>query len=220
MKLTVNEKIYIIFNLAAGKQYVGKTRNLDSRYSAHVSRLRTGKHEIPELQRDWDRDGEQSFIWVDVLLRAGQMEAHILEDLLIDTLQTTEPASGYNRMTSRGWSLHTRLRDLERKLIRGGGFKLIPGVKLDDPISPQYLDSVWKGHGKVEVEQPEEADCEEELDALEQQDEGEALEEPDRFEQEEDDELIDGEEGEGWEEEERRAAEKGGVEEDEEEEGR
>ena len=183
MKLTVNEKIYIIFNLAAGKQYVGKTRNLDSRYSAHVSRLRTGKHEIPELQSDWDRDGEHSFIWVDVLLRAGQMQARMLEDLLIDTLETTEPTLGYNRMTSRGWSLHTRLRDVERKLIRAGGFKLMPGVKLDDPISRRYLDSVWKGHGKVKVEQPEETECEEQLDSLRQQHEGEALEEPDRSEE-------------------------------------
>ena len=102
MKRTVVEKIYIIFNLAAQKQYVGRTRNLDQRYSDHVSKLRGGKHENPDLQRDWGRPGEESFIWVDVMLRAGQIRPSILEDLLIDTLETTEPASGYNRMTSRG----------------------------------------------------------------------------------------------------------------------
>ena len=106
------------------------------------------------MQRDWDRDGEENFIWVDVLLRAGQMRPNILEDLLIDTLQTTEPTLGYNRMTSRGWSPHTRLSDLERKLIRRGKFKLIPGVKLDDPIAEVYLESVWKGHGKKKRERP------------------------------------------------------------------
>ena len=127
MKRIVVEKLYIIFNLAAHKQYVGRTRNLDQRYAAHVSQLRAGRHENTELQSDWDRDGEENFIWVDVLLRAGQMRTSILEDLLIDTLQPTDPTTGYNRMTSRGWSVHARLRDLERKLIRRGKFKLIRG---------------------------------------------------------------------------------------------
>ena len=57
MKRIVVEKIYIILNLAAQKQYVGRTQNLDQRYAAHVSQLRAGKHENPDLQRDWDRDG-------------------------------------------------------------------------------------------------------------------------------------------------------------------
>src|SRR5689334_7018450 len=160
MKKVVQAKIYIIFNLAAQKQYVGRTCNLDQRYSDHVSKLKAGRHENPELQRDWDRDGEENFIWVDVLLRAGEMRPNLLEDLLIDTLQTTDPTFGYNRMTSRGWSQHARLRDLERKLIRSGKFKLIPGVKLDDPIQEGHLEAVMKGHGKVEQEQPKEADCE------------------------------------------------------------
>jgi len=89
-----------------------------------VSSLRRGKHEIPDLQRDWDRDGEENFIWVDVVLRVGQIRANPLEDLLIDTLQTTEPAFSYNRLTSGGWSVHARLRDLERKLIRARKFQL------------------------------------------------------------------------------------------------
>src|SRR3954469_26065718 len=91
----------------------------------------------------------------------------MLEDLLIDTLQTFDPALGCNRMTSRGWSPHARLRDLERKLIRSGKVKLIPGVKLDDPIQDGDLESVWKGHGKVE-EVPEETDCEDESETLEE----------------------------------------------------
>src|SRR4029453_13264167 len=179
--------------------------------SEHVSKLRTGRHENPDLQRDWDRDGEDNFIWVDVLLRAGQMRPNVLEDLFIDTLQTTEPASGYNRMTSRGWSSHARPRDLERKLIRRGKFKLIPGVKLDDPIAEVYLESVWKGHGKKKRERPKREESKEQWDALEEQEEGghegEPLEGPD--ESEEEDELRDGEEGEKWEEEERRAGGEG-----------
>ena len=166
MKRTVVEKFYIIFNLAAQKQYVGRTRNLDQRYAAHVSQLRAGKHENPELQSDWDRDGEEAFMWVDVILRAGEMSADLIEDLLIDTLRTLDPALGYNRKTSRGWGTHARLRDLERKLIRSRKYHLLPGVKLDDPIQEKHLESVWKGHGKVKEEQAEEADLEEESETL------------------------------------------------------
>jgi hypothetical protein len=168
MKKRVQEKNYIIFNRAIGKQYVGKTRNLDQRYSDHVSKLRAGRHENPDLQRDWDHYGEESFIWVDVLLRAGEIRPDLLEDLLIDTLRTLDPALGYNRRTSRGWGPHSRLRDLERKLIRSGKFKLIPGVKLDDPIQEGHLKAVLKGHGKVQQEQAEEADCENEWETLEE----------------------------------------------------
>jgi hypothetical protein len=207
MKQRANEKIYIIFNLAAKKQYVGKTQGLNSRCRAHVRDLRAGAHDNRELQRDWDRDGEDSFIWVDVLLRVGQMRAGLLEDLLIDTLQTLEPAFGYNRMTSRGWSKYARLCDLERKLIRLRKYKLIPGLDPYAPISDAYLEAFWKGHGKKVKEESEVEESEDEWDELEEWAEGgESLEDPDESEE---DALRDGEEGEGWEEEERRAGEEG-----------
>ena len=163
MKRKVSEKIYIIINLAAGKQYVGRTQNLDSRYSGHVSRLRAGKHENPDLQRDWDRDGEHNFIWLDVLLRAGDMRLKDVEDLLIELLCTIDPSHGYNRMTNSGWSPHTRVRDLERKLIRRKKFELIPGVKLDDPILSKYFETVWKAHAKEKLGRPEEPGREDEM---------------------------------------------------------
>jgi len=164
-----------------------------------VSSLRRGKHEIPDLQRDWDRDGEENFIWVDVVLRVGQIRANPLEDLLIDTLQTTEPAFSYNRLTSGGWSVHAKLRDLERKLIRARKFQLRPGGSLDDPIMESYLETVWKGHGKENREQPKREESEEQRDALEEhEEEGEARGGPGKCEEGEE-ELRDGEEGEGWE---------------------
>jgi len=178
MKRTVVEKFYIMFNLVAQKQYVGRTRNLDARYSDHVNKLRAGRHENPELQRDWDRDGEESFIWVDVILRAGDIRANLMEDLLIDTLNTLDPAYGYNRMTSRGWGPHAKLRDLERKLIQHRKFKLIPGACLDDPIAAGYLESVWKGHGRVKAEEPEEMEDEEEFDECEDGEEDGAADDP------------------------------------------
>jgi len=199
MKRVVQEKIYVILNLALHKQYVGRTRNLDSRYSDHVSKLRAGRDENPDLQRDWGRDGEENFIWVDVLLRAGALPPNILEDLLIDTLGTVDPALGYNGMTSRGWSSHARLRDMERKVIRARKFQLRPGGSLDDPIMESYLETVWKGHGKENREQPKREESEEQRDALEEhEEEGEARGGPGKCEEGEE-ELRDGEEGEGWE---------------------
>jgi hypothetical protein len=194
---------------------VGKATKLDTRCRAHVRHLRAGTHDNRELQRDWDRDGEDSFIWVDVLRRVGQMRAGLLEDLLIDTLQTLEPAFGYNRMTSRGWSKYARLCDLERKLIRLRKYKLIPGLDPYATISDAYLEAFWKGHGKkVKVQEAEIDEFDEEWDEEQEEEDGEPLEDLAKSEEEEDDELRDGEEGEGWEEEERQAAANGEGEEE------
>ncbi len=66
------------------------------------------------------------------------------------------------------------MRDLERKLKRSHQFTLIPGINLGDPIQEGYLKSVLKGHGRVNITQPEE-ECEDEWEALEEEEtEGEA----------------------------------------------
>ena len=46
------------------------------------------------LQGDWDHDSEEAFVWVDVILRAGGIPADLMEDLLIDSLNTIDPAHG------------------------------------------------------------------------------------------------------------------------------
>ena len=98
-----------------------------------------------------------------MLLRAGDMRLKDVEDVLIELLDTIDPSHGYNRMTNSGWSPHTRVRDLERKLIRRKKFELIPGVKLDDPILGKYFETVWKAHANGKLGRPEEPGREDEM---------------------------------------------------------
>jgi hypothetical protein len=61
------------------------------------------------------------------------------------------------------------VRDIERKLKRSHQFTLITGINLRDPIQEGYLKSVLKGHGRVKIQQPEEAEWDDEWEALEEQ---------------------------------------------------
>lgn len=53
--------IYLIKCDATGRGYVGRTRHLDARIARHFSRLKSGKHYVNEMQRDFDKYGENAF---------------------------------------------------------------------------------------------------------------------------------------------------------------
>jgi len=53
--------VYIILCLANNKRYYGQSRNVSARLSQHKSRLRNNKHEVTELQRDFNIYGEENF---------------------------------------------------------------------------------------------------------------------------------------------------------------
>ena len=51
-------KVYAIRCEANGKVYVGMSSNVKQRWSRHMSRLRAGKHHVPDMQADYDKYGE------------------------------------------------------------------------------------------------------------------------------------------------------------------
>ncbi len=53
--------VYIILCIANNKRYYGQSRNVSARLSQHKSRLRNNKHEVTELQRDFNIYGEENF---------------------------------------------------------------------------------------------------------------------------------------------------------------
>jgi group I intron endonuclease len=55
--------IYAIRNGWNGKRYIGQARNVFNRWLAHKVQLRKGKHHSIKLQRAWNKDGEQSFVF-------------------------------------------------------------------------------------------------------------------------------------------------------------
>lgn len=53
--------IYMILNTANSNFYVGSSRNLPSRFSAHRRALETKRHEGPGMQAAWDKYGPETF---------------------------------------------------------------------------------------------------------------------------------------------------------------
>ena len=55
--------IYCITNSVNKKVYIGETTICKARWPAHKSALRTQKHGNSQLQEDWNKYGEESFIF-------------------------------------------------------------------------------------------------------------------------------------------------------------
>jgi group I intron endonuclease len=55
--------LYSIENTVNGNCYIGSTVNLDSRWAAHRTTLRGGRHHSFILQKAWDKYGEDKFLF-------------------------------------------------------------------------------------------------------------------------------------------------------------
>lgn len=56
--------VYAVENTITGTRYLGSAVRFASRRSAHWWRLRSGKHQSPELQAEWNQYGETAFRFV------------------------------------------------------------------------------------------------------------------------------------------------------------
>ena len=55
--------IYKITNTETGTIYIGQTTKYLYRRNCHKSRLRNSKHRNSQLQEDWDKYGEEAFVF-------------------------------------------------------------------------------------------------------------------------------------------------------------
>lgn len=53
--------VYVIRNVRSGRVYVGSSKNIPKRWSAHKTLLRQGRHHSPFLQNAWNSHGEFAF---------------------------------------------------------------------------------------------------------------------------------------------------------------
>lgn len=54
--------VYCITNVENGKKYVGKTMNKPrKRFKQHLCQLRNHKHNVEDMQEDYDKYGEKAF---------------------------------------------------------------------------------------------------------------------------------------------------------------
>ena len=91
---------YAIRHAESGRRYVGQTLDLAARFRYHRSRLNCGRHHNIALQRDWQRDGADAFVFEIVNRFRTETEIdrrHCAERLLI---AATDPALSYNFLSA------------------------------------------------------------------------------------------------------------------------
>lgn len=81
-----NSGVYQIRNIANGKRYVGSSRALSSRASAHFRKLAAGKHHSLPLQRAWAKYGADSFEF-QTMLYCAEDDLLMYEQIVIDGLR-------------------------------------------------------------------------------------------------------------------------------------
>ncbi len=74
--------VYAIVSRATGRVYFGNTNSMRRRLSGHASRLRSGTHEKPEMQAEWDTHGESSFTFMPVVVAPKQAASEIEKELI------------------------------------------------------------------------------------------------------------------------------------------
>lgn len=74
--------VYAIVNRQTLRAYIGQTRNIAARVSAHKSALRTGKHPNKELQTEWDQHGEAHFRFGVVAILSADLRVSAEQELI------------------------------------------------------------------------------------------------------------------------------------------
>lgn len=138
--------VYMIRNLVNGKCYFGSSRNCQSRLNGHQGALRRGDHINIALLQEWNTFGHNAFEFIIIEETSTLGEARRLENELIGRYQTFDLQRGYNQMHNGKWSPAARLRNTEKKLIAKRKYALLPGISLNDPMTPDFVQSAKKGH--------------------------------------------------------------------------
>jgi len=109
--VVMSSGIYQITNQVNGKCYIGSAVNLKRRWQHHLAALRCGGHSNLHLQRAFDKDGEEAFVF-EVFEEAGSENLIAREQYYLDTLKPE-----YNFSPTAGSPLGYRhTEDAKRKL--------------------------------------------------------------------------------------------------------
>lgn len=89
--------IYFIECSVNKKKYVGRTKTPRGREMAHLNSLRGNRHSNPELQKDFNKCGEQAFNFEIIDTAEDNVYARKQKERFwMETLKTYNPHYGYN----------------------------------------------------------------------------------------------------------------------------
>lgn len=87
--------LYSIQNTVNGKEYIGSSQNIELRWKQHRNSLRKGKHHSDHLQRAWELDGEDAFLFV-IQVECEIGELLDMEQRLMNARKSANGDYGYN----------------------------------------------------------------------------------------------------------------------------
>lgn len=108
--------VYQIKNLTTDKVYIGSSSDIRRRWQCHRDTLRKGTSRTPYLQHAWNKYGLDDFEFI--ILETTDIDTLLLrEQHWIDTLQSANPAYGYNLLPTAGNNRgHKASAETRRKL--------------------------------------------------------------------------------------------------------
>jgi len=86
--------IYCIRNVLNDKRYIGSSKNIETRWRVHKSRLRHNKHHSSHLQKSYNLDNQFSYEILEYIADLSQLE--IREQYWVDHYQSYKSNYGYN----------------------------------------------------------------------------------------------------------------------------
>jgi len=120
--------IYKITNIKNGKIYVGSTKRSEKRYYYHLNDLRKNTHYNIHLQRSFNIDGENSFVY-SMLEECEQEKLFEREEFYIKKLNSCDDKIGYNMNTECGkppdWTGKKHSEETKKKIGQKNKGKII-----------------------------------------------------------------------------------------------
>ena len=106
--------IYIIKNVLTDKVYVGSSLNIYKRWKDHKFYLKNKKHHSILLQRAWDLDGEEKFIFEILEIVEDRNILLQREQYYLDVYKSYVPENGYNLCSTANSMLGYKYSDEQK----------------------------------------------------------------------------------------------------------
>lgn len=89
----MTDQVYMIQHNTTGRMYIGRSRDVQTRVKAHFYALRSGRHAVEDMQKDFDSYGDN--FTISILGEIKNTSLHLEQDMM-EKYQSTIRGIGYN----------------------------------------------------------------------------------------------------------------------------